>query len=131
VLLFVALIISLLLLFRIQCKVVLDLMDSVEDKCSVVLACRRKGIPVVEAGAAGGKRDPTKVRVDCISFDGQISCRRRRRRRFFSSFFSFFGSSFFSPVLLRLQFLLLVTLIFVISVVTLRVTPATDTKVAI
>ena len=128
-LLFVALIISLLLLFRIQCKVVLDLMDSVEDKCSVVLACRRKGIPVVEAGAAGGKRDPTKVRVDCISFDGQISC--RRRRRFFSSFFSFFGSSFFSPVLLRLQFLLLVTLIFVISVVTLRVTPATDTKVAI
>ena len=49
-------------------KVVLDLMDSVEDKCSVVLACRRMGIPVVEAGAAGGKRDPTKVSSLCVFF---------------------------------------------------------------
>jgi len=42
---------------------ILDAIDSVDDKVALVEACRRRAIPVVMSGGAGGKTDPTKVRV--------------------------------------------------------------------
>jgi len=43
--------------------VVVDAIDSVGDKVSLAEECGRRGIPLVMSGGAGGKTDPTKVRV--------------------------------------------------------------------
>lgn len=43
--------------------VVVDAIDTVRDKALLLHACHRAGIPVITCGGAGGKRDPTKVRV--------------------------------------------------------------------
>ncbi|KAJ8613908.1 hypothetical protein CTAYLR_009583 [Chrysophaeum taylorii] len=43
--------------------VVVDAIDSVPDKVALVEACARRKIPLVCVGAAGGRRDPTRVRV--------------------------------------------------------------------
>jgi len=42
---------------------VVDAIDSVADKVALVLECRARGIPLVVSGGAGGKTDPTKVRL--------------------------------------------------------------------
>lgn len=43
--------------------VVVDAIDSVDDKVALVEACRARGIPLLMSGGAGGKKDPTKVRL--------------------------------------------------------------------
>jgi len=43
--------------------VVVDAIDSVADKVTLVAACRDRGLSLVVSGGAGGKTDPTKVRV--------------------------------------------------------------------
>lgn len=47
--------------------VVVDAIDSVADKVTLVAECRRRGIPLVMSGGAGGKTDPTKVRCADLS----------------------------------------------------------------
>ncbi|KAG5189221.1 hypothetical protein JKP88DRAFT_353179 [Tribonema minus] len=42
---------------------VLDAIDSMEDKCALLDACRRVRMPVVTVGAAGGRADPARVAV--------------------------------------------------------------------
>lgn len=54
-----------LLAARYDC--VLDAIDSVANKCLLIARCRGAGIPVVTAGAAGGRRDPCKLRVADMS----------------------------------------------------------------
>ena len=42
---------------------VIDAIDSVADKAVLIAHCRRQGIPVLVCGGAGGRTDPTQVRV--------------------------------------------------------------------
>lgn len=42
---------------------VFDAIDGVREKCLMIARCRSKGIPIITAGGAGGRRDPTRVRV--------------------------------------------------------------------
>lgn len=42
---------------------VVDAIDALENKVRLLAACRRRGLPVVSCGAAGGRRDPTRIRV--------------------------------------------------------------------
>jgi tRNA A37 threonylcarbamoyladenosine dehydratase len=42
---------------------VVDAIDSVSNKCLLIAECRAKGIRVVACGGAGGRRDPSTVRV--------------------------------------------------------------------
>lgn len=42
---------------------VLDAIDSVDDKVALVEECRNLATPLVVSGGAGGKTDPTKVRI--------------------------------------------------------------------
>lgn len=42
---------------------VLDAIDSVTNKSLLIARCLKLGLPVVSTGAAGGRRDPTAVRV--------------------------------------------------------------------
>jgi tRNA threonylcarbamoyladenosine dehydratase len=42
---------------------VVDAIDSLANKCLLIAQCRDAYIPVVTCGGAGGRRDPTQVRV--------------------------------------------------------------------
>lgn len=42
---------------------VLDAIDSPADKCRLIAGCRERGLPVFVTGGAGGRRDPTALRV--------------------------------------------------------------------
>jgi tRNA A37 threonylcarbamoyladenosine dehydratase len=43
--------------------VVVDAIDTVRDKAFLLATCRLRDLPVVACGGAGGKRDPTRIRV--------------------------------------------------------------------
>lgn len=42
---------------------VVDAIDSVRQKALLLAECKARGIPVVSCGAAGGRRDPSRIRV--------------------------------------------------------------------
>ena len=44
-----------------------DAIDGVRAKTALIAWCRRRGLAVVTAGAAGGQLDPTRLRVDDLS----------------------------------------------------------------
>ena len=63
---------------------VLDCTDDVEAKISLIIWCRRRRIPIVVAGAAGGKTNPTELRVDDLTRthrDPLLAKIRRQLRR--------------------------------------------------
>lgn len=43
--------------------VVIDAIDAVRQKCLLIAECKKRNIPVVTCGAAGGRRDPAKIQV--------------------------------------------------------------------
>lgn len=61
--------------------VVVDAIDNVRAKVAIVLTCRRRKIPLVVAGGAGGKTDPTKIRVDDLSRTEQDPLLAKVRKR--------------------------------------------------
>jgi tRNA A37 threonylcarbamoyladenosine dehydratase len=46
---------------------VLDAIDHQRAKVAVIVHCRRRGLRLVTAGAAGGQTDPTRIRVDDLA----------------------------------------------------------------
>ena len=42
---------------------VLDAIDSPSNKCLLIAQCRARGLPVFVTGGAGGRRDPTALRI--------------------------------------------------------------------
>lgn len=47
---------------------VLDAIDSPSTKALLIASCRERGLPVTAVGGAGGRRDPTAVRVADLAF---------------------------------------------------------------
>ena len=47
---------------------VVDAIDSLAQKCRLIALCRDKTISLVTCGGAGGRRDPTQVRVTDLAF---------------------------------------------------------------
>ncbi len=47
---------------------VVDAIDSLTNKCLLIARCRHHGFPLVTCGGAGGRRDPTAVRVTDLAF---------------------------------------------------------------
>jgi tRNA threonylcarbamoyladenosine dehydratase len=63
---------------------VLDAIDHQRAKVALIVHCRRRGLRLVTAGAAGGQTDPTRIRVDDLSRSVQdplLSKIRARLRR--------------------------------------------------
>ncbi|MFN3884627.1 MAG: ThiF family adenylyltransferase [Rhodocyclaceae bacterium] len=50
-----------------QCDVVLDCIDQVKAKAALIAHCRRSKRPVVTTGGAGGRADPTRIRIEDLS----------------------------------------------------------------
>lgn len=42
---------------------VVDAIDSLTNKCRLIALCRERSLPVITCGGAGGRRDPTQIRV--------------------------------------------------------------------
>lgn len=51
--------------------VLLDAIDSTRHKALLLAECRRRGIFAVTCGGAGGRRDPTRIRVRDLAFSGK------------------------------------------------------------
>lgn len=49
------------------CDLVLDCIDQVKAKAALIAHCRRQRIPIVTTGGAGGRTDPTRVRIDDLA----------------------------------------------------------------
>lgn len=49
------------------CGGVIDAIDQVRPKAALIAHCVRTGIPLVTTGGAGGRTDPTRVRVEDLS----------------------------------------------------------------
>jgi tRNA A37 threonylcarbamoyladenosine dehydratase len=63
---------------------IVDAIDHIANKCLLLANCRERGIPVVTTGGAGGRRDPTQIRVADLaqsSGDPFLAEVRRRLRR--------------------------------------------------
>jgi tRNA threonylcarbamoyladenosine dehydratase len=62
---------------------VIDACDSLRVKVEMIAFCRRRKIPLVTCGAAGGRTDPTKVQVRDLSrteHDAMLALVRKRLR---------------------------------------------------
>lgn len=53
--------------------VVVDAIDTVQDKCALLLECQALEIPLVVVGGAGGRSDPTSIR--CADLTKTTHCR--------------------------------------------------------
>ncbi len=42
---------------------VIDAIDQLGNKCAVIVACKQNGIPIIISTGAGGRMDPTQVRI--------------------------------------------------------------------
>lgn len=60
---------------------VVDAIDSLRAKCHLLTACRERGLPAVTSGAAGGRIDPTRIRVDDLSRSGRDALLASVRRK--------------------------------------------------
>ena len=49
------------------CDAVVDCIDQMKAKAALIVHCRRNRIPVVTTGGAGGRTDPTRIRIDDLS----------------------------------------------------------------
>jgi tRNA threonylcarbamoyladenosine dehydratase len=49
------------------CAVVIDCIDQMKAKAALIVHCRRNKIPLVTTGGAGGRTDPTRIRIDDLS----------------------------------------------------------------
>lgn len=47
---------------------VFDAIDATAMKCLLIALCHTKGIPVISAGGAGGRRDPAQIEVTDLAF---------------------------------------------------------------
>lgn len=64
--------------------VVLDAIDSLANKARMVAACHAASIPIIVSGGAGGRRDPTAVRLQDlgrVTHDRLLASLRGRLRR--------------------------------------------------
>jgi tRNA A37 threonylcarbamoyladenosine dehydratase len=59
---------------------VIDAIDNVPNKCLLMARCRQKAIPIVTAGGAGGRRDPSAIQTADLAFTGHDGLLRAVRK---------------------------------------------------
>ncbi len=62
---------------------VIDAIDSISFKSIMIYGCRRNKIPIITTGGAGGRRDPTKVRIVDLSrtYNDALAAKVRKHLR--------------------------------------------------
>jgi len=64
-----------------EMTVVIDAIDSLKNKAVIADFCRKKKIPLVTLGGAGGKIDPTQIRIADLSDSTQDSLLKRLKKK--------------------------------------------------
>lgn len=59
---------------------VIDAIDSMQHKALLLAECRKRGLPVVTCGGAGGKRDATRISVRDLAFSGKDALLHQLRK---------------------------------------------------
>ena len=59
---------------------VIDAIDSMQHKALLLAECKRRGIPVVTCGGAGGKRDATRISIRDLAFSGKDALLHQLRK---------------------------------------------------
>ena len=59
---------------------VVDAIDAISKKALLIATCREKKLPVLTVGAAGGRTDPTAVKVDDLAFTSDDGLLRNLRK---------------------------------------------------
>lgn len=59
---------------------VIDAIDIRTHKAVLLTECRQRGIHAVTCGSAGGRRDPTRIRVEDLAYSGKDSMLHQLRR---------------------------------------------------
>ncbi len=65
---------------------VVDAIDSLKNKCLLVDGCRKRGIPAITVGGAGGKTDPALIRVADLSRSKEDMLLMRMRKKLRTKF---------------------------------------------
>jgi tRNA A37 threonylcarbamoyladenosine dehydratase len=60
---------------------VIDAIDSMQHKALLLAECKRRGIPVVTCGGAGGRRDATRISLRDLAFSGKDALLHQLRKR--------------------------------------------------
>lgn len=62
---------------------VIDAIDSISFKAVMIYTCRRNKIPIITTGGAGGRRDPTRIRIVDLSrtYNDALAAKVRKRLR--------------------------------------------------
>lgn len=71
-------------LLNFQCDVIVDCIDDAQAKIALADFCKRKQLPLIMAGSAGGRLDPTRTQVADLAFvtgDRLLSKVRNQLRR--------------------------------------------------
>lgn len=66
-----------------QLDYVVDAIDSLKNKCLLLAECKQRGLPVVTTAGAGGRRDPTLVRLGDLTeaFNDPLAAQVRKKLR--------------------------------------------------
>lgn len=64
-----------------MCDAIIDCIDQVKPKAALIALCRRSKLPVVTTGGAGGRTDPTRIRIDDLSRTTQDALASKLRAR--------------------------------------------------
>lgn len=59
---------------------VIDAIDSMNHKALLIAECKRRGLPVITCGGAGGKRDATRISVRDLAFCGKDALLHQLRK---------------------------------------------------
>jgi tRNA threonylcarbamoyladenosine dehydratase len=60
---------------------VIDAIDTVSNKCLLLARCRAQNLPVITLAGAGGRRDPTAIKVDDLAFAAHDRLLRAVRKK--------------------------------------------------
>ncbi|MFD2255818.1 ThiF family adenylyltransferase [Luteolibacter algae] len=59
---------------------VVDAIDSMKHKALLLAECRKRGLPVVTCGGAGGRRDATRISIRDLAFSGKDALLHQLRK---------------------------------------------------
>ncbi|MGE3611311.1 MAG: ThiF family adenylyltransferase [Bacteriovoracaceae bacterium] len=69
------------MIFDRQYDFVVDASDDFTNKCFMIDHCKKNNIPLITVGAAGGKKDPSQIRVTDLSFTSNDKFLARLRKK--------------------------------------------------
>ena len=72
--------------FSTRPEAVIDAIDAIRAKCHLLAECQQRSIPAITSGAAGGRRDATRIRYADLAHSSKDSLLAATRKRLRSDY---------------------------------------------